>query len=135
MMTTDDCIYLLNRIANNPFYGDREREACQRGADALEEKHGKVRDRIEELPSVEITTEDIERWCRKRCCSIITNELFEHLKAGVNHGRWIDPEDPTCYKCSVCGKYATQEYGLNKPIFWRYCPNCGSYMDSGEVKE
>lgn len=81
-MTTDDCIYLLNRIANNPFYGDREREACQRGADALEEKHGK----------------------------------------------WIDPEDPTCYKCSVCGKYATQEYGLNKPIFWRFCPNCGSHM-------
>ena len=50
----------------------------------------------------------------------------------VRHGHWIDPEDPTCYKCSVCGKYATQEYGLNAPIFWHYCPNCGSRMVNEE---
>lgn len=47
----------------------------------------------------------------------------------VRHGKWIDPEDPTCYKCSVCGEYATQEYGLTGPIFWRYCPNCGAKME------
>lgn len=50
----------------------------------------------------------------------------------VRYGKWIDPEDPTCYKCSVCGEYATQEYGLAEPIFWRYCPNCGAKM--GEVE-
>ena len=49
--------------------------------------------------------------------------------AEVKRGRWIDPEDITCYKCSVCGKYAIQEYGLNAPIFWHYCPNCGAKMD------
>lgn len=50
----------------------------------------------------------------------------------VQYGKWIDPEDSTCYKCSVCGEYATQEYGLTEPIFWRYCPNCGAKM--GEVE-
>lgn len=51
----------------------------------------------------------------------------------VKRGRWIDPEDLTCYKCSVCGEYATQEYGLTEPIFWHYCPSCGAKMD--EVTE
>lgn len=50
----------------------------------------------------------------------------------VRYGKWIDPEDSTCYKCSVCGEYATQEYGLTEPIFWRYCPNCGAKMEEVE---
>lgn len=52
----------------------------------------------------------------------------------VQHGKWIDSEDPTCHKCSVCGEYATQEYGLTEPIFWKYCPNCGAKMNE-EVDE
>lgn len=51
------------------------------------------------------------------------------LPSVERHGKWIDPEDSTCYKCSVCGEYATQEYGLTEPIFWRYCPNCGARME------
>ena len=50
----------------------------------------------------------------------------------VRYGKWIDPEDATCYRCSVCREYATQEYGLNEPIFWKYCPNCGARMNSKE---
>ena len=56
-------------------------------------------------------------------------EYFTADVAEVKHGRWEDPEDLTCYKCSVCGEYATQEYGLTEPIFWRFCPNCGALMD------
>ena len=56
-------------------------------------------------------------------------DAIDELPSAERHGRWIDPEDPTCYKCSICGEYATQEYGLNEPIFWRYCPNCGAKMD------
>ena len=52
----------------------------------------------------------------------------------VRYGRWIDPEDLTCYKCSICGKYAAQKYGLTEPIFLRYCPNCGAKMN-GEQNE
>ena len=46
----------------------------------------------------------------------------------IKHGKWIEPEDITCYKCSVCKKYVTQEYGLTEPIFWHYCPHCGALM-------
>ena len=47
----------------------------------------------------------------------------------VHHGRWQNPEDTECYQCSVCGKYRNQEWGLNAPIFDRFCPNCGARMD------
>lgn len=60
--------------------------------------------------------------------SDIDRRTILDLPSAQPHGRWIDPEDSTCYKCSVCGEYATQEHGLTKPIFWRYCPNCGAKM-------
>lgn len=43
-------------------------------------------------------------------------------------GEWIDPADLICYKCTACGDYANQGYGLDAPIFWDYCPNCGADM-------
>lgn len=43
-------------------------------------------------------------------------------------GKWIDPADLICYKCTACGDYANQGYGLDEPIFWDYCPNCGADM-------
>lgn len=52
----------------------------------------------------------------------------------VRYGKWVDPEDLTCYKCSICGNYATQEYSLTEPIFWKYCPNCGAKMDEKKNK-
>lgn len=58
----------------------------------------------------------------------IISKTINSLPPAERIGKWIDPEDPTCYKCSVCGEYATQEYGLTEPIFWRYCPNCGANM-------
>ena len=61
----------------------------------------------------------------------VTVDLLENLPSAERHGKWIDPEDSTCYKCSVCGEYATQEYGLTEPLFWHYCPNCGAKMDEG----
>lgn len=45
-------------------------------------------------------------------------------------GKWIDPEDLICYKCTACGMYANQGYGLDEPIFWDYCPNCGAEMEN-----
>ena len=56
-------------------------------------------------------------------------QSIKQLPSAERIGKWIDPQDTTCYKCSVCGEYATQEYGLTEPIFWRYCPNCGALMD------
>ena len=44
------------------------------------------------------------------------------------HGKWVDPADLICYKCTACGNYANQGYHLDEPIFWDYCPNCGADM-------
>ena len=73
---------------------------------------------------------------------VMTKDLFiacyEHWIKKVEHdristegktGKWIDPESPECYKCSACGKYTNQEYGLDKPLFYKYCPNCGARME------
>ena len=47
-----------------------------------------------------------------------------------NVGKWTDPADLICYKCTACGMYANQGYGLDEPIFWDYCPNCGAKMEN-----
>lgn len=41
---------------------------------------------IKELQSAEITQADVELYCRRRCLTVITNELFEHLKQAYNQG-------------------------------------------------
>lgn len=48
------------------------------------------------------------------------------------NGRWIDPEDPICYKCSECGKY-TNQIAWKTVKFYEYCPNCGAKMDGAIV--
>ena len=98
---------------------------------------------LEDFPTADIaevmTEEDVKRWCRKRCFSLITNDLFEHLKVAYNHaidvaevkrGHWIVDRKfgndvmsgEQMVICSECGK----------GIFWgkqNYCPNCGAKMD------
>lgn len=39
----------------------------------------------------------------------------------VKHGRWIVEDGCVC--CSECGEPNME---------WRYCPNCGAYMQEGE---
>lgn len=48
----------------------------------------------------------------------------------VKRGRWVEPKDIVCYKCSECGKYSNQEYGTEKPNFYPRCPHCGAYMET-----
>ncbi len=60
---------------------------------------------------------------RETIDSVPSVDVIERKK-----GKWIDPADPICYKCTACGNYANQGYGLDEPIFWNYCPNCGADM-------
>lgn len=77
-----------------------------------------------------IDREDLLAESRKSFCSIY--QLIKEMPAvdaePVRHGRWIDPEDPVCYKCSVCGRAANQPYGYNV-LFYARCPHCGAKMD------
>lgn len=68
---------------------------------------------LEELPSAlpEITMEDIEEYCRKRCLIVITNELFHEMRA-----RWSQSQ-PEIIRCKDCkwGDWYTASSGK------RYC--------------
>lgn len=47
----------------------------------------------------------------------------------VKHGYWKE-EEPRVLKCSVCGEYAPMNYLGQNCIDSRYCPWCGTKMDS-----
>lgn len=76
----------------------------QAAIDALKRDEALVRafgyqhaiDAIQELPSAqpEITQNDIELYCKQRCLTVITNELFCEMKT-----RWAQPEIVRCKDC------------------------------------
>ena len=71
----------------------------------------------------------------KEGLAILLNKVKKAPAADVmeaKHGWWQNSEDAKCYQCSVCGKYRNQEYGLDGPIFDKFCPNCGAKMDGGQ---
>ena len=47
----------------------------------------------------------------------------------VKHGYWKE-EEPRVLKCSVCGEYAPMNYLGQNCIDSRYCPWCGTKMDT-----
>ena len=47
----------------------------------------------------------------------------------VKHGCWVE-EEPRVLKCSVCGEYAPMNYLGQNCIDSRYCPWCGTKMDT-----
>lgn len=49
--------------------------------------------------------------------------------AEYKHGYWAE-EEPRVLKCSVCGEYAPMNYLGQNCIDSRYCPWCGTKMDS-----
>lgn len=57
--------------------------------------------------------------------------------APVQHGRWIEQEDPMLdvyYTCSVCKEdfyIETTGYTEKDMFLYTYCPNCGAKMDGG----
>lgn len=81
---------------------------------------------------------DVALYQRNKRAQITIRQILESNDAKYKcsdvverkHGKWIDPADLICYKCTACGMYANQGYGLDEPIFWDYCPNCGAMMES-----
>lgn len=54
---------------------------------------------------------------------------LKEAKRLLKHGYWIE-EEPRVLKCSVCGEYAPMNYLGQNCIDSRYCPWCGTKMDS-----
>ena len=63
-----------------------------------------------------------------RAAAIIEQITAEDVQP-VKHGYWKE-EEPRVLKCSVCGEYAPMNYLGQNCIDSRYCPWCGTKMDS-----
>lgn len=75
----------------------------------------------------ELTFEQVEEYCRKRCLVVVDGALFNEMKSRwsaepVKHGRWVWKDHYLV--CSECGEENDRK---------NYCPNCGAKMD--EVEE
>lgn len=63
---------------------------------------------------------------------LTANDIMRFPRAdvqSVKHGYWKE-EEPRVLKCSVCGEYAPMNYLGQNCIDSRYCPWCGTKMDS-----
>ena len=90
----DYCYALIN--AENPSDPSDEWNYSQERINQTEV----ILHHLEFMPSAqpEITQKDVELYCRQRCFSVITNELFNEMKA-----RWAQPE---IVRCKDCKHYA-----------------------------
>ena len=92
-----------------------------------------VRDRLKVLPSAqpEITEDDVNEYCRKRCLIVVTSDFYKEMMKRWSQperkkGRWIDIKCGTVslWACSKCGEVYAENF--------HYCPNCGADMREGE---
>jgi hypothetical protein len=115
------------------------------------EKYGRnakpeeIRWTLENLPPVQpnMTDEQFEDYCRKRCLSVVTNEFMYEVRKMVplKRGKWIERESDTEDKengfetvivCSRCDYPATTFYSEDcesrTQIRTAFCPTCGADM-------
>lgn len=62
------------------------------------------------------------------------HDMVSMLPSAERHGRWVYDEW-IGWCCSECGNQAPFWCISAEQNLTIYCPNCGSYMDSGEVRE
>ena len=95
---------------------------------------------IRSLPPVqpEITQEQLEEYCKKRCLTVITDDLFYELTNGSKNTTtwescgefWEHRSGLEKFKCNCCGGEVVLYFGMKYPNF---CPYCGrkSIADTG----
>ena len=86
-------------------------------------------DELENLPPVqpEITQDQLEEYCKKRCLTVITDDLFCKLTSGSkNTATWLIRKWGDDAKCSNCGHTFKDVYDMDNHD--RFCRFCGSKM-------
>ena len=101
-------------------------------------------DSIKRLPHVkpEITQDQLEEYCKKRCLTVITNDLFHKLTSGSENTAtwepcgefWEHRSGLEKFKCNRCGGEVVLYFGAKYPNF---CPYCGrkSIADTGHERK
>ena len=95
------------------------------GYSYLEVPVSSIEPKLNELPTAEITLEQIEEYCRPRCLMIVTAEFFHAMKPfAKKKGKWLHPyQSHIASECSVCH--------MQMPIsdYFHFCPHCGAKME------
>jgi rRNA maturation endonuclease Nob1 len=75
----------------------------------------------------EITQDQLEEYCKKRCLTVITDDLFYKLTNGSeNTATWLIRKWGDNAKCSNCGHTFKDVYDMDNHD--RFCRFCGSKM-------
>ena len=105
------------------------------GKPTLDFESGKrVMKHLEQMPPVqpEITQEQLEEYCKKRCLTVITDDLFYKLTSGSkNTATWLIRKWGDDAKCSNCGRTFKDVYDMDNHD--RFCRFCGNKMEGIET--
>lgn len=81
-------------------------------------------------PTIIKMTDGLSQTIQEAIKTVIGNvKITANEPAADKHGYWVE-EEPRVLKCSVCGEYAPMNYLGQNCIDSRYCPWCGTKMDS-----
>ncbi len=76
---------------------------------------------LEEVPSAEITADDVLEYCRPRLLAVVAKEALP--SADRPQGKWIDIGGyEVCKNCHEVKRFP----------HWNYCPNCGARMKGAD---
>lgn len=82
----------------------------------------------------EITQDQLEEYCKKRCLTVITDDLFYKLTNGSeNTATWLIRKWGDDAKCSNCGHTFKDVYDMDNHD--RFCRFCGTKMAGVKMHE
>jgi len=80
----------------------------------------------------EITQDQLEEYCKKRCLTVITDDLLYKLTSGSkNTATWLIRNWGDDAKCSNCGHTFKDVYDMDNHD--RFCRFCGNKMEGIET--
>ena len=107
---------------------------CSEDEKGITVSRANVDSMLRSLPPVqpEITQDQLEEYCKKRCLTVITDDLYCKLTSGSkNTATWLIRKWCDDARCSNCGHTFKDVYDMDNHD--RFCRFCGRRMEGIET--